>query len=46
MAFGRTFRSGALNIPVNIYYSSNKFGGVIGASIGFNVNKRIKAINQ
>lgn len=46
MAFGRTFRSGALNIPVNLYYSSNKFGGVIGASIGFNVNKRIKSINQ
>jgi TolB-like protein len=46
MAFGRTFRSGALNIPVNLYYSSNKFGGVIGASIGFNVNKRIKTINQ
>lgn len=46
MAFGRTFRSGALNIPVNLYYSSNKYGGVIGASIGFNVNKRIKTINQ
>lgn len=46
MAFGRTFRSGALNIPVNIYYSSNKFGGIVGASVGFNVNKRIKAINQ
>lgn len=46
MAFGRTFRSGALNIPVNIYYSSNKYGGTIGASVGFNVNKRIKNINQ
>jgi len=46
MAFGKTFRSGALNIPVNIYYSSNKYGGVIGTSIGFNVSKRIKTINQ
>jgi TolB-like protein len=45
MAFGRTFRSGALNIPVNMYYSSNQYGGIIGASIGFNVNKRIKSIN-
>lgn len=46
MAFGRTFRSGALNIPVNLYYSSNQYGGILGASVGFNVNKRIKAINQ
>jgi len=46
MAFGRTFRSGALNIPVNLYYSSNKYGGIIGASVGFNVNKRIKLINE
>jgi hypothetical protein len=45
MAFGRTFRSGALNIPVNLYYSSNQYGGIIGASVGFNVNKRIKSIN-
>ena len=45
MAFGRTFRSGALNIPVNIYYSSNQYGGILGASVGFNVNKRIKSIN-
>ena len=46
MAFGRTFRSGALNIPVNIYSSSNKYGLVLGASVGFNVNKRTKLINQ
>lgn len=46
MAFGRTFKSGGLNIPVNLYYSSNKYGGIIGASIGFNVNKTIKSINQ
>jgi len=46
MAFGRTFRSGALNIPVNIYYSSNSYGGILGASVGFNVNKSKKSINQ
>jgi len=46
MAFGRTFKSGALNIPLNLYYSSNKYGGVIGASIGFNVNKSKTNINK
>ena len=45
MAFGRTFRSGALNIPVNIYYSSSRHGGVLGASVGFNVGKTKKTIN-
>lgn len=45
MAFGRTFRSGALNIPVNLYYSSNKYGGIVGASVGFNVTKRNRSIN-
>ncbi len=37
MAFGRTFRAGALNIPVNIFYSSAKKGGMLGLSVGFNV---------
>lgn len=46
MAFGRTFKSGALNIPVNVYYSGNKFGGVIGGSVGFNIVTQKKAINQ
>lgn len=44
MAFGRTFRKGALNVPVNIYYSGNKYGGMIGASVGFNVLKTKKKI--
>ncbi len=39
MAFGRTFKAGALNIPVNVYYSSNKYGGIIGTSVGFNITK-------
>lgn len=45
MAFGRTFQSGALNIPVNIYYSATKNGGFIGTSIGFNIMKKTKSIN-
>ncbi len=36
-AFGRTFQAGALNIPVNIFYSSSKGGGLTGLSVGFNV---------
>lgn len=46
MAIGRTFRKGGLNVPVNMYYSGNKFGGMIGMSVGFNVVKSKKAINQ
>lgn len=45
MGFGRTFKAGALNIPVNIYYSSNKYGGMIGASVGFNVTNSKQSIH-
>jgi hypothetical protein len=45
-AFGRTFRAGALNIPVNIFYSSQKGGGTTGVNVGFNVQKSKKAINS
>lgn len=45
MAFGRTFKAGALNIPVNVYYSYNKYGGAFGASVGFNVTKNKTTIN-
>jgi len=45
MAFGRTFKAGALNIPVNLYYSYNKYGGVVGTSVGFNVTKTKTNIN-
>ena len=44
-AFGRTFRSGALNIPVNVFYSSKKGGGLVGINVGFNVMKSKKPIN-
>ncbi len=38
-AFGRTFRAGSLNIPVNIFYSAQKGGGFVGVNLGFNVMK-------
>ncbi|MFN6083648.1 MAG: hypothetical protein ACK476_01800, partial [Fluviicola sp.] len=46
IAFGRTFRAGALNIPVNVFYSSRKGGGMAGLSVGFNVLKSKKPIND
>jgi hypothetical protein len=39
MAFGRTFKAGGLNIPVNVFYSSMKNASMIGLSVGFNVVK-------
>ncbi len=36
---GRTFHAGALNIPVNVFYSSQKGGGMVGVNVGFNVQK-------
>lgn len=46
MAFGRTFRAGALNIPVNVFYSSVKKGNMVGVSVGFNVIKKKEIINK
>lgn len=46
IAVGRTFQSGALNIPVNIYYSSQKGGGMAGISFGFNVTRKKSTLNQ
>lgn len=37
LAVGKTFRSGYLNIPVNLYVSPNKEGTTVGLSFGFNV---------
>ncbi|MFT4601822.1 MAG: TolB-like protein [Arenicella sp.] len=45
MAFGRTFSSGALNIPVNVFYSSVKKGGMMGVSVGFNIIRSKKTLN-
>ena len=39
-AIGKTFKSGHLNIPINIYVAPDKKDGWhIGASFGFNINK-------
>jgi len=40
LAIGRTFKSGYLNIPVNVYVVPNKKGTVVGTSIGFNITKK------
>ncbi len=45
MAVGRTFKSGALNVPVNVFYSSIKKGGMVGLSVGFNITRKKKNIN-
>jgi hypothetical protein len=46
IAFGRTFQAGSLNIPVNLFYSSQKGGGFIGVNMGFNVQKSKQPINK
>ena len=40
IALGKTFKSGYLNIPVNIYVVPNKKGTIIGTSVGFNISKQ------
>lgn len=45
-AFGRTFKAGAMNIPVNVFYSSKKGGGLLGVNVGFNVMRSKKSINK
>ena len=39
-AVGKTFKSGYLNIPVNVYVSPRKEGWIIGSSVGFNIIKQ------
>jgi hypothetical protein len=46
VAIGRTFKSGALNIPVNLFYSSRKGGAMVGLSVGFNITKSKQSINS
>lgn len=38
-ALGKTFRSGYLNMPVNLYVSPRKEGTIVGILFGFNVAK-------
>ncbi len=45
-AVGRTFRAGSLNIPVNVFYSSQKGGGMAGVNVGFNVQKSKRPIHN
>lgn len=40
LAFGRTFRSGKLNLPVNAYVIPGREGFRIGASLGFNAKNK------
>lgn len=40
IAVGKTFKSGKLNIPVNLYVVPNKDGIRMGASFGFNAKRR------
>ncbi len=42
IAAGVTLRSGYLNIPLNVYVSPRKEGTIVGASFGFNVQKKQK----
>lgn len=42
---GRTFRAGALSIPVNLFYSFKKKGGFAGISVGINIVKSKSKIN-
>ncbi len=42
LSAGRTFKSGYLNIPVNLYVSPRKEGTVVGFSFGFNIYKKPK----
>ncbi len=39
-ALGKTFRSGHLNIPVNLYVSHKKDGFMTGVSVGFNLRNK------
>ncbi|MDH5610296.1 MAG: hypothetical protein OEY56_12540 [Cyclobacteriaceae bacterium] len=42
VAFGKTFHSGYLNIPINVYASPRKDGTVMGITFGFNTTQRPK----
>lgn len=39
---GRTFRPGAINVPVNFYASFNKYGASYGLSMGINITRSRK----
>jgi hypothetical protein len=43
---GRTFKAGSLNIPVNLFYSSQKGGSIYGVNVGFNIQKKKAGIHR
>lgn len=45
-AVGRTFRAGSLNIPVNVFYSAKRGGGIAGINVGFNVIKSKTSVKK
>jgi len=40
LAIGRTFKSGYLNVPINLYVIPKKNATIYGMSIGFNISQR------
>lgn len=42
LGVGKTFRPGALNVPVNAYASFNKYGTTYGLSLGINITRSRK----
>ncbi|MCF8374664.1 MAG: hypothetical protein K9H64_23800 [Bacteroidales bacterium] len=42
IAVGKTFRSGYLNMPVNLYFSPRKEGNIVGVTVGFNIAQKPK----
>jgi TolB-like protein len=44
IAVGKTFTSGYLNMPVNVFFSPRKEGNVFGLTFGFNVSKTTRPV--
>ena len=42
LGLGKTFRPGALNVPLNVYASFNKYGTTYGLSLGINITRSRK----
>ena len=45
LAVGRSFRSGKMNIPVNVFFVPNRNGHRFGLSFGFNLSNRNQKTN-
>lgn len=42
IGFGKTFHSGYLNVPLNVYFIPKKEGSTVGLTFGFNIAKKQK----